>query len=221
MSHAFVRVGAAVLLAVGVGSLADVPHSRGQDKPPPPAAAAEPAAKPTAFPEPTQFDPKPFPVKFGDDALAVAYSPDGTLLAVGCGDKVVRLFDPSTGKLVGTMTGHSDAVAAVAFSRDGSKLATASFDKTSDDEQTHSAVGTLTLFIDTDEVGRAEIMTQPGHLSLTGDGLSVGRDSASPVADYEAPFHFTGGTIDRVVVDVSGDHFVDHEMEVLAYLARD
>jgi arylsulfatase len=103
----------------------------------------------------------------------------------------------------------------------GEHMLTASFDKTSEDERTHSALGTLTLFIDTDEVGRAEIMTQPGHLSLTGDGLSVGRDSASPVADYESPFRFTGGTIDRVVVDVSGDHFVDHEMEVLAYLARD
>jgi arylsulfatase len=38
---------------------------------------------------------------------------------------------------------------------------------------------------------------------------------------YAAPFAFTGGTIDRVVVDVSGDHYVDHEKEVLAYLARD
>jgi arylsulfatase len=58
--------------------------------------------------------------------------------------------------------------------------------------------------------------------ALTGDGLCVGRDSASPVSpDYTAPFPFTGGTIDRVVVDVSGDHYVDHEKEILAYLARD
>jgi hypothetical protein len=27
--------------------------------------------------------------------------------------------------------------------------------------------------------------------------------------------------IDRVIVDVSGDHFVDYEKEVLAYIARD
>ena len=39
--------------------------------------------------------------------------------------------------------------------------------------------------------------------------------------DYAAPFAFTGGTIDRVVVDVSGDPYVDHDKEVLAYLARD
>lgn len=65
-------------------------------------------------------------------------------------------------------------------------------------------------------------MTQPGNFSLTGDGLCVGRDSASPVSrDYEAPFHFTGGTIERVVIDVSGDTFVDHEKEALLWLKRD
>jgi hypothetical protein len=55
-----------------------------------------------------------------------------------------------------------------------------------------------------------------------GDGLCVGRDSASPVSpDYRAPFRFTGGSIERVVVDVSGDHYVDHEKEVAAWLMRD
>jgi hypothetical protein len=50
----------------------------------------------------------------------------------------------------------------------------------------------------------------------------VGRDSGSPVSsDYALPFAFAGGTIERVVVDVSGDAYVDHEKEVLAWLARD
>jgi arylsulfatase len=104
----------------------------------------------------------------------------------------------------------------------GKHVFTAEFAKTGDDPTTGSALGTLTLYVDDDETGSAEITTQPGFFALTGDGLSVGRDSASPVsADYAAPFSFTGGTIDRVVVDVSGDHYVDHEKEVLAYLARD
>jgi arylsulfatase A-like enzyme len=104
----------------------------------------------------------------------------------------------------------------------GKHVFTAEFRKTGDDEATGSAVGTLTLYVDEGEVGSLEITTQPGFFALTGDGLSVGRDSASPVSpDYAAPFAFTGGTIDRVVVDVSGDHYVDHEKEVLAYLARD
>jgi len=104
----------------------------------------------------------------------------------------------------------------------GKHILTAEFQKTGDDEQTKSATGTLTLYIDDEPVSKAEILTQPGMFALTGDGLSVGRDSASPVSpEYAAPFPFTGGTLDRVVVDVSGDHYVDHEKEILAYLARD
>jgi arylsulfatase A-like enzyme len=104
----------------------------------------------------------------------------------------------------------------------GAHVLTAEFAKTGDDPATGSATGTLTLYVDTEAVAAREVMTQPGFFALTGDGLSVGRDSSSPVTpDYVAPFAFTGGTIERVIVDVSGDHYVDHEKEVLAYLARD
>ena len=76
--------------------------------------------------------------------------------------------------------------------------------------------------IDTESVGKAEIRTQPGVFALTGDGLCVGRDSASPVSpDYVAPFEFKGGEIERVVIDVSGDAYVDHEKETVAWLMRD
>ncbi|MCK9344362.1 MAG: hypothetical protein M0P33_10690, partial [Massilibacteroides sp.] len=87
---------------------------------------------------------------------------------------------------------------------------------------TGSAVGTLTLYIDMKKVGEGRIMTQPGFFALTGDGLCVGRDSGSPVSpDYSAPFAFTGGTIERVVIDVSGERYVDHEKEVAAWIMRD
>ena len=65
--------------------------------------------------------------------------------------------------------------------------------------------GTLTLFADNVQIGRGQIITQPGYFCLTGDGICVGRDSASAVTPaYEAPFPFTGGSIDRVVIDLSG-----------------
>ncbi len=83
-------------------------------------------------------------------------------------------------------------------------------------------VGTLSLYIDDDEVGNAEIVTQPGVFCLVGDGICVGRDSASPVTpDYKAPFRFTGGSIDKVIVDVSGEPYVDHEAQVRAWFMRD
>ena len=69
--------------------------------------------------------------------------------------------------------------------------------------------GTLTLFVDDQRMGEGRIVTQPGYFCLTGDGICVGRDSASAVTpEYSAPFAFSGGTIDRVVVDLSGEGYV-------------
>ena len=104
----------------------------------------------------------------------------------------------------------------------GRHVLTAEFAKTGDDPETMSAIGMLTLYIDDAQVGQGEIWTQPGQFGLAGTGVCVGRDSGSPVTtDYSAPFRFQGGTIERIVIDVSGDAYVDHEKEVLAWLARD
>ena len=82
--------------------------------------------------------------------------------------------------------------------------------------------GTLDLYLDDQQVASSEIVTQPGVFCLVGDGICVGRDSASPVtADYTAPFPFTGGTIDKVVVDVSGERYVDHEAQVRGWFMID
>jgi arylsulfatase len=105
---------------------------------------------------------------------------------------------------------------------EGKHVLSAEFRKSGDEVETHSATGTLTLYIDDEPVGSADIATQPGHFSLAGDGLSVGRDSSSNVSpDYTSPFAFVGGVIDRVVVDVTGDALLDHAMEVQRYLTRD
>jgi len=84
------------------------------------------------------------------------------------------------------------------------------------------AKGTLTLYIDDQQVGQGDIVTQPGYFCVTGDGISVGKDSASAVTpEYVAPFPFTGGKIDKVVMDLSGDHYVDHEAQVRGWLLKD
>lgn len=68
-----------------------------------------------------------------------ALSPDGRLLAVAyrpilqepsSTDAVIRLWDPITGQSRGSLAGHASFVSALAFSRDGSRLFSASADGT-------------------------------------------------------------------------------------------
>jgi WD40 repeat protein len=59
----------------------------------------------------------------------LGFSPDGKLLAT-CGyDRLIRLWDTTTGKLVRELKDHSDAVYAVAFSPDGKLLASGAADR--------------------------------------------------------------------------------------------
>ncbi|KAF8537845.1 putative WD-repeat protein [Trichophaea hybrida] len=61
---------------------------------------------------------------------AVAFSPDGQLIAIASKEKTVFLWDSTTGISQNTLEGHSSSVNAVAFLPDGRFLASASDDRT-------------------------------------------------------------------------------------------
>ncbi|MEU9132687.1 arylsulfatase [Kitasatospora sp. NPDC048540] len=99
----------------------------------------------------------------------------------------------------------------------------ASFEK--DGEVTPGvATGVLSLYHGERKVGEGRIRTQPGRFTLAGEGLTVGRDSGEAVtSDYPspAPCTFTGGTLHRVAVDVTGEPYIDLVAEAEAMLARE
>jgi WD40 repeat protein/tRNA A-37 threonylcarbamoyl transferase component Bud32 len=81
-------------------------------------------------------------------AYAVAFSPDGRLLASAGHDRTLRVWDPVTGQELCTLTGHADVAYDVAFSPDGRLLASAGWD------------GAVKLW---DLSARRELRTLSGH----------------------------------------------------------
>ncbi|KIJ13233.1 hypothetical protein PAXINDRAFT_81616 [Paxillus involutus ATCC 200175] len=76
---------------------------------------------------------------------SICFSPDGTKLASGHVDKMIRVFDVENGNLIqlGPIQGHSGWVTSVVWSLDGSQLFTASNDRSIRfwDTETGQAIG--------------------------------------------------------------------------------
>ncbi len=115
---------------------------------------------------------------------AVALSPDGKTLASAGDDRLIRLWDPTGGKALGTLEGHAAAVRCLAFSPDGKTLASGGADK-------------LICLWDVSAAGRAgtKPMQLPGHtdmvmsLAYSPDGkmlVSGGWDSTARAWDPAA-----------------------------------
>jgi arylsulfatase len=99
-----------------------------------------------------------------------------------------------------------------------------SFEMKKVDKKNMETKGTATLHINDKQVGQQDISTQLGGFSVAGEGFTVGRCTGAPVTpDYAGyyPWTFTGGNIKKVIVDVSGESYVDLELEAMAAFKRD
>ncbi|TCN31698.1 arylsulfatase [Kribbella orskensis] len=104
----------------------------------------------------------------------------------------------------------------------GNLILSASFEKEGMDAE--AASGTLSLYHGDEKVGEGHIKTQLGAFAIAGSGLYVGRHNGEPITDDypgEPPHTFTGGTINRVAIDVSGEPYMDLEREAALMLMRE
>ena len=61
---------------------------------------------------------------------SVAFAPDGLTLASAGVDRLVRIWDIETGRLLRSLRGHTNDIRAVLYTPDGQALATGSEDRT-------------------------------------------------------------------------------------------
>jgi arylsulfatase len=87
----------------------------------------------------------------------------------------------------------------------------------------NQGIGTARLYVNDQQVAEYPGMrTQLRRFSQCGEGFNVGLDRGSPVTtDYPgaSPWRFTGGTINRVTADVSGEPYPDFELELAALMS--
>ena len=65
-----------------------------------------------------------------NSVYALSFSPDGSRLASGSGDKTLKLWDVATGVPIATLEGHTHSITSLSFSPNGSRLASGSYDNT-------------------------------------------------------------------------------------------
>ena len=93
------------------------------------------------------------------------------------------------------------------------------FEKTG--QEKYGAGGICRLYINDEKVGEGQIPHTSKFCYSFDEGFDIGRDSGSPVSEeYKAGAQFTGGNIERVVIDLVGERHIDAEAEARIQMNR-
>jgi WD40 repeat protein len=144
----------------------------------------------------------------------VLFSPNGRLLAVGGGDQIIRLWDPATGRKLDELRGHVGGISGLAFSPDGSMLASGASGNPPNTKGQTATDSTVRLW--DVKTGKARTLPGPERWAQTvafspdGKTLAVGGsgtrihliDVATGKQKHSHPGH--DGTIFRVALSPDG-----------------
>jgi WD40 repeat protein/serine/threonine protein kinase len=122
---------------------------------------------------------------------AVAWSPDGRLIASGSDDTFVQIFDAQTGQRQVIYSGHTEEVAAVGWSPNGKSIASGGEDKTVQVWNAASGAKLLSFTGHTDRVNGVSWSSDNQLIASGGEDKSVQVWSASNAA---VSFDFLGHT---------------------------
>lgn len=103
---------------------------------------------------------------------ALAFSPDGKLLATGTGEGNVRIWDVETGNLLKTLERHKYAVRFVAFSPDGTMVASGASDNTARVWQVENGFG-LGVYKNKTDVRDIAFSPDSQFLAVTSNNINV------------------------------------------------
>jgi WD40 repeat protein len=124
------------------------------------------------------------PDAHSDSVLAVAVSPDGTRVASGGADRMVKVFSSTDGELLAALEGHAGYATALDWRADGLRLASAGTDNSVrlwDPESAHQVEA------------RDDFRKPVASLAFAGDGSQIVAASGDPALRFEAEPLFTGG----------------------------